>query len=229
MKEYFVDIKVEENRDVQHCLQFAFAAALNAFGMPEMRMEEIEEATGYHEVGTWPFSMIGWFADHGFEVRHIEDTNFERFIDDPQAEFRSQGLDEKAINLYFEITDFDFESAALRRALDSASVEFVRRLPEIADIQKALAEGWLPLVSLNAAVLIGRESEDFEGHMVLATGASEHALRVQDPGPPAQRDLDVKFGVVLAALRDPTENSGTVTLVRRASRKGGDQHVRNPR
>lgn len=213
---------VRNNLDSQHCLQFAFMAAIETLGHPPLTVEEAERVTGFQPGGTWPYTMLTWFSGNGFEVRHIENTNFERFISDPRAELEAQGLDNETIGLFFEITDFEFEGAALKRALDDPDVTLESRIPVISDITGGLENGWLPLVSLDAGTLSGAASDEFDGHMVLATGHSQDEIRFQDPGPPARWDWDGSFKTVLDALRTPSDSSGTVTLIRKMAQDGSE-------
>jgi hypothetical protein len=206
---------VRNNLDSAHCLQFAAMAAAETLELGEFSLEEIDRATGFQPGGTWPFTMLTWFTSLGLDVLHIENTNFDLFIRDPREELARQGLDEDTIRLFFEITDFDFEGKALQRAIDDPHVKLESRLPTIDDITGGLQGGWLPLISLDATTLANQTHDEFDGHMVLATGHSADHLRLQDPGPPQRVNFDVLHSRVLAAMHTPSESSGTVTMVRR--------------
>lgn len=207
--------RIRNNLDASHCTQFALLAALETLGDHRLDESTVDHATGYMPGGTWPYSMINWLATHDYEVKHIEDTNFELFLSDPRKEFERQGLDAKTIDLFYKISDFDFEQNALREALANSKVSLIARRPVLDDITSGVQEGWMPLLSLDATTLNGKEHDEFDGHIVLVTGASATVLRLQDPGPPMHWDWDVSHDVVLAALRTPSESSGTVTLIRR--------------
>lgn len=211
--------KIRNNVDSQHCLQFAFMAAVETLGGGRLSVEDAERATGYQPGGTWPYSMLNWFAEHDFEVRHIENTDFERFVRDPRSELETQGLPEETINLFFEITDFPFETTALQRAIDDPRIELESRLPEASDIGGALDDGWLPLISLDAASLAGPGTDEFDGHMLLATAHEGSLVRLQDPGPPVRWDWDVTADQIVRSMRIPTPSSGTITLVRNRQRE----------
>lgn len=207
--------KIRNNLDSTHCLQFSFMAALETLGGPDISVEEAERATGYQPGGTWPFTMLTWFARNGFLVKHIENTNFERFISDTRAELFAQGLDAETVDLFFDISDFDAESRALQAAMEDPRVTLESRLPVVEDITHALDQGWLPMVSLDSGTLAGEVVNEFDGHMVLATAYDDAFIRFQDPGPPARWDWDASPETVLNALRTPSESSGTITLIRR--------------
>lgn len=208
-------VRIRNNQDADHCTQYALLAALETLGDHRLNEENVDDATGYKEGGTWPYTMIGWLGSHGYLVRHFEDTDFDLFRDDPVAEFRRQGLDEATIDAFVEISDFDFEQAALGFAQGLPTVELVPRRPELADILEGLSNGWMPLLSLDATTLDGGEFDEFDGHIVLVTAADDHNFRIQDPGPPAKWDWLVDQARVIRALRTPSESSGTVTLIRR--------------
>jgi len=207
--------RVRNNQDASHCTQFALIAALETLGDHRLDASNVDEATGYRPGGTWPYSMIRWLATHGYEVQHFEETDFDLFLSDPRSEFERQGLDSETIDIFYEISDFDHEQSVLREIMELDAVELRPRRPEIEDIVGGLSEGWLPLMSLDATTLNGGIYDEFDGHIVLATGADSLVLRLQDPGPPPHWDWDVPAEVVLQSLRTPTESSGTVTLLRK--------------
>jgi hypothetical protein len=204
-----------ENPDSLHCTQAAFIMALKLLGNPTLSMSEAEHLTGFREgVETWPYGMICALAEFGFEVRHIDGLSAVDLTSDPVTTLERSGLDKETLDYFLRITDFSQERQFVTRALNTGLVEFETRAPTVNDILEALNDGWLPIISLDAAVLNSRPRNGFEGHVVLALGLERGKLIVSDPGPPPEPRLEVSSDVLAAAMRSPTEDSGTVTLVR---------------
>ncbi len=104
---------------------------------------------------------------------------------------------------------------AIARCLASRQVSFAPGTSDARLLPGRLCDGWLPLLSLDAAVLSRRTWGMFEGRMVLVTAANRDDVLVQDPGAPARRDWAVPTHHLAAALRSPAETSGTITYLRR--------------
>lgn len=208
--------KVANSEDALHCVQAAFAMAVETLTDIKIDIAESELLTGFREgVETWPYQMLAWFAVNGFDVVHVDALDAASLASDPRAELTKSGLDSSTIEYFFEISDFDAEAAAINRCIDSG-VSFHTRIPGISDIADGLSHGWLPIVSLDASVLTKEAREGFQGHIVLVTGTdtTEDLYQVQDSGPPARWDWNVPGDRIVAAMRTPTESSGTVSLVR---------------
>ena len=190
--------------------------AFKHLDLPDLSMRDAELATGYVKGrATWPYTMLAWLGQQGLDVKHIENTDLDVFIQNPQAELERQGFDTETIDFFYDISDFDKEAAAIQSFRTMPNVSFEQRLPEVSDIKEGLRSGWLPLVSLDAGTLVNDHVDEFDGHMVIATDMNEHYVRIQDSGPPAQWDLDVTEERLQKAMRTPIDNAGTVTLIRR--------------
>jgi len=204
-----------ENPDSLHCTQAAFIMALQILGGPTLSMSEAEHLTGFREgVETWPYGMISALAEMGFEVRHIDGLSALDLTSDPVGTLERSGLDKETLDYFLRITDFSKESQFVTRAIKTGRVAFETRAPRVDEIREALDDGWLPIISLDAAVLNSRPRDGFEGHVVLALGSKRGKFIISDPGPPPEPRLAVSPGVLAAAMQSPTKDSGTVTLVR---------------
>lgn len=203
------------NSDSLHCSQATYIMAVEALSGSKRSMAEAEEATGFVEgVETWPYGMICSLAEAGFDVRHVDGLSPFELIANPEAVLRESGLDEETIAYFMRITDFSREHGYVTRAMATGRVQFEVRVPDPAEVVEGLGNAWLSIISLDAAILSGRQRDGFEGHMVLAAGLERGSVVVSDPGPPPHPRLAVSHALLTSALQSPTESSGTVTFVR---------------
>ncbi|MCM3920327.1 hypothetical protein ND748_01305 [Frankia sp. AiPs1] len=204
-----------------HCAQACLVMAVERLGHPQrLTLAEAEQITGFRPgVETWPYAMLAWLAENGYEVRHEDALDAVALTRNPEAELRRSGLDEEALTYLMTISDFERERAAITRCLATRQVSFVPGVPDPRLLPDRLHAGWLPLLSLDAAVLTRRDRGGFEGHMVLVTATIGGYALVQDPGPPARWDWAVPLQHLATALRSPAETSGTITYVRPAKRQ----------
>lgn len=217
---------VPNSDDGLHCLQASLIMGIEAATGQRISLAQAEVATGFrHGVETWPYQMIQWLASNGFEVVHIDALDAANMRDSPLSELRKSGLDEETMNYFMSITDFSIESEAIAASLASDRVRFITERPSVRELPRYVAEGWIPMISLNASALDAHGTDPkrfpFDGHMVVATAADDHLVVIQDPGPPPRPDLHVPLERVRLALRSPTDDSGTVTYIRRE----GVEHV----
>ena len=219
MIEYFeLKSRLENSEDGLECLPAAMAMATSVFDRSGISLSEAMEASGYvHGKETWPYRMLSWFSRNGYDVIHIDAMDADLFAADPKAELVRSGFDSETIEYFVSITDFAAEAKAIFECNESG-VGFSKNLPVSKDIVTALEDGWLPILTLDAGVLMDQDLEGYQGHMVLVTGrlSSESKFIVQDSGPPAHWDWKVPEDRIFRALRTPTASSGTVTLVRKS-------------
>lgn len=207
-------IFVENDPDNLHCAQASLMMLVSCLTGRSMSMQEAEVATGFKPGReTWPYAMLAWLASQGFEVEHVDDLDALRLAQDPREELRRSGLDERTIEYFESISDFEFEADRIQAAR-RGGVKFVTALPSVAELPARIDAGWLALLSLNARTLDSGAVEEFDGHMVFCAKADAACATIQDPGPPARRDLAVPLPRLERALRSPVDSAGTITYIR---------------
>lgn len=212
---------VSNTEDALHCTQASLMMLVESLSGTALTMREAEAATGFHpERETWPYRMIEWLAESGYEVVHIDALDANAMAEDAIAELRRSGLDEKTIDYFCSITDFAAEGARIRRAIEHGA-KYVAEVPRVEEMRAWRTDGWHILISLNASALRTGETEEFDGHMVYCTSVNETSVEIQDPGPPPLMNFEVSMGRLRTALRSPVETSGTITYVRQAGLTGG--------
>lgn len=211
-----IEHRVPNSADSLHCVQASFAMTVAALSGDLISSAEAEAATGFKEgVETWPYRMIEWFTSHGFEVRHIDQMDAERFAEDPERELKDSGFTDDLIQYFRKISDYSAESAAIKNSISHGAI-YEARLPQLEDLVKALRDGWLPICVLDAGALTQEYRTGYQGHMVLVNGIDDDGqfAKLQDPGPPPHWDWEVPTDLIVKAMRTPVESSGTITLVR---------------
>lgn len=225
MQKFYVSRFIANTDDALHCTQAALIMALDALRYPTVpTMADADTITGFRPgVETWPYTMLAWLGESGLEVIHEDALDPLSLAVDPEKELRRSGIDEETLAYFRSISDFDAESAAIRRAVASGRVKFDVGVPDISRLPARLAEGWIPMLSLDATVLAGDKHNEFDGHVVLVTSVVGSDVKLQDPGPPARPDWTVPLSQIDLAMRSPVDTSGTVTYVKYSSpaAKGG--------
>jgi hypothetical protein len=207
--------RVANTADALHCLQASFIMLWASLTGERLSMEDAEKFSGFAPgVETWPYGMIAWLAEHGCEVRHIDALDAKGFADDPKTELERVGTPAGTIEYFEKISDFGAEKERIERGIATGNVVYEARIPGISDVRDGLNEGWFPVLVLDYGTLKGRHKSEFEGHVMIVSGADSSGITVQDPGPPSHWDWTVSDDLLVAALRYPAETSGTVTLVR---------------
>jgi hypothetical protein len=216
MNVYFdITHKLENTPDALRCAPAAAAMARSVLERREIDMKTGELMVGFTEGReTWPYEMIAWFVQRGFEVEHIDALDVRSLAADPKRALADEGFDVETIDYFCKITDFARESRQIISAVEYGAV-FKTRLPEIEDIIGYLRDGWIPLLTLDGGVLHGENREGYQGHMVIVDGwDGAGRFRVQDSGPPVRWSCTVTASQIVDAWRTPAAAAGTLTAIR---------------
>ena len=178
------------NSDDLHCMQAAFMMILKYFKPEfEINWDEWSNLTGFEkDKGTWPIAGLVWFNEHGFEVKHIEDFNFEAFAKDGESYLKNRFPGEGGA-WAIEHTNIAAEQARAKKLIKTNINE--NRNPSISDIKSYLDQGYLVRAHVNSRKLSGREG--YFGHEVVVFGYDDSGFTVHDPGPPALRNRKIDF------------------------------------
>lgn len=209
--------RIENESDNLHCLQACLIMVHQMLSGYRLSMATAEKATGF-KAGkeTWPYAMIAWLAENGYEIVHIDAIDPLAMCANPEAELRRIGTSDELIHYFLQITDFREIEEDARRGLATGRVRYDTRIPDFADVVDGIADGYLPALTVDLGVL-GEMKGEFQGHIIVATGAGGDQVEVQDPGPPARWDWLLSGEELVRAMRSPSETAGTATLVRLGS------------
>lgn len=203
---------VQNTSDDLHCLQASFMTILKYF-RPNMVMDwdEWSVVTGFEEgKGTWPIAGMVWFKEQGFEVKHIELFDFEKFIQDPTGYMKQQYSKEIA-KYAIDNTNIPTEKKRAAQLLKHKDV-LENRNPTIEDIKKYLDRGFLVSVNINIRVL--NNNSGFVGHVVTIFGYDDEHVIMHDPGSPPMPNRLVKIEDLIKAWKDPETDMGEMTAIK---------------
>lgn len=203
---------VPNTPDDLHCLQASFMTILKYF-RPDVVMDwnEWSVITGFEEgKGTWPIAGMVWFKKQGFEVKHIEPFDFEKFIQDP-IDYIKQQYSEEIAKYAIDNTNIPIEKKRAAELLKYTDV-LENRNPTIEDIKDYLDRGFLVSVNINVRAL--NNGPGFVGHVVTIFGYDDEHIIMHDPGSPAVPHRLVAFEDLIKAWKDPETDTGEMTAVR---------------
>lgn len=191
-------------KDGTHCWQACIRMILkSAFPEKEYSWEELDTVTAkVKDMATWPMAGLVWMQTQGFEVKSIENFDYNRFLNEAEKylyELWGKEAGDWAINNSNVAQEFSFS-----RELLGSPVTLEQRLPSIADVRQLLDEGYLPICTVNSRALNNKEG--VVGHFVLAVWYNDAGLFVHDPGLPAQPNRYVLDADFERAWTTPTEN-----------------------
>ncbi len=197
--------------DNTHCFQAVFKMVLKYF-WPEkdFSWEELEKITAKQEgLWTWPMAGLLWMQAHGFEVRNIEEFDYEEF-----AQLGEQYLEEY-LGPEVAKTQIEHSSIAQERIIAKKFMEKVRtekRIPVLDDVKSLLRKGYILVVNLNSCAL--NEREGYSGHSVVITSLDEEYVFLHDPGLPARENRKVALSIFEKAWAYPDEKMKNIAAIR---------------
>lgn len=158
---------------------------------------------------TWPTAAMLWMIDHGFELRLVEDFDYE--------EFAKRGAEYIIDKCGKEVGEAQINNSLVERERDYArrfaKLNLVeRRVPNFDDISRLLRDGYLLICNINAAVLVGNKG--YSGHFVVIYECGDEIIRIHDPGLPPRPELAVPHSDFERAWAYPTENEKNLLAIR---------------
>lgn len=196
-----------------HCVPAAVMMAVRSITGRELSWGEAEELTGYVPGrGTWPYeTCLSLAREFGLSSRIIEILDPEGILNDPLSEIQKAVGDPELARAELQDMDVEAEQERIRRCLENPMITFDVHSPTTEDVEIGIDEGWLPLVSLDYAIL--NQSDRFESHRVVVSGVSDDRFEIFDPGPPGDAARIITRRVLDRAIHSPVQTSGAITLV----------------
>lgn len=195
------------------CLQAAYGMIRQYFDPDlDIAWDDWAEITGYLPgKGTWSMAGLMWFKDHGYDVVHIAEFDYQQFAF-RGPKYLVEALDEEVAKWDIKFTDFKLEQARATRFLDTGI--WKKRQPTLADIRYYLDDGYLVKCSLNLNVL--NEKPGYLSHAVVVKGVTASDVILHDPGLPARPNRHVPIVVFEEAWGNPnTPRSEKLDAIRK--------------
>ena len=197
--------------DNTHCFQAALKMVLKCFRPSEdYSWAALDEITAKVDgLGTFPFAGLAWLQSRGFDVRNVELMDNGRFANEGRSylvEFFGKDL----VAATALPPDLSREQAAAATFVSNVSSE--TRIPEVDDLRRFLADGYLVICNVNSRTL--NEREGYSGHFVVVTSCDSAEVVAHDPGPPPNPNRRVPVALFERAWAYPTERAKNIVAIK---------------
>ena len=202
---------VPNTKDDLHCLQSAYMMIVKYYKPDfEIDWDEWSKITGF-EVGkgTWASAGVLWFYDNGFDVKHYEVFDYNKFFK-KGGDYLIQTSGQEVGQWQIEHSNIPLEQKRAKQMIDKGLL--VSKIPTIEDIKSYLDKGYLLRVLLNSRRLNGKEG--FFGHAVTVIGYDDKSLIIHDPGLPPYPNRHVLFEDFESAWADPNKESKELDAIK---------------
>jgi hypothetical protein len=205
--------------DEVHCFQASLKMVLSdkapdlKVGLPELLF--ITGNSG--ELTTWPLRAAVYLANAGFDVLFVDPFPLHEFIKAPEQAMRSFYGDETA--------DWQMANSNIPRAvldaetmLENRHVEVQFAIPNLDDLCRMLAAGYLCICNVNAKTLTSESG--YAGHFVVVydVDLAGRTISLQNPGPPMNKEAEVSFELFERAWACSGDAYKNVLAVKESSR-----------
>lgn len=200
------------NPDKTHCYQAGIKMILKHFYLErEYDWDELDKITAKVEgLWTWPMAGMVWLQDNGFELKNVEDFDYERFINEGE-DYLIELFGEAVVRKQVAHSDIQQERQFARQLLDNVDTDV--RIPEQQEIKDLLDEGYLIACNVNSRVLNGQNG--YSGHFVLLIGYDADGFILHNSGPPPREGQRVSFELFEKAWAYPNDSVKNYFAVRR--------------
>lgn len=199
------------NPDSTHCYQTGLKMILKHF-YPEREYSwgELDKITAKVEgLWTWPMAGMVWLQGNGFELKNVEDFDYERFIDMGEK-YLVELFGEATADVMLSHSDIQQEYQYARQLLDAVDTDV--RVPERQEMKDRLDEGYLVACNVNSQVFNG--GDGYVGHFVLLIGYDSDGFVLHNPGPPSVEGQHVGFELFEKAWAYPNGSAKNYFAVR---------------
>jgi hypothetical protein len=174
--------------DNTHCFQAGLKSVLKYF-IPEkdFSWDELDKATAKVEgLWTWPMAGLIWMKEQGFEVKNIEDFDYDKLI--------QRGKDYLAEKYGADIAEVQVKNSDLPQELEIAkkfitAIDTDNRAATIDDILQLLQDGYLVCANVNYRSL--HDKPGYVGHFIVIKGVKGNNFILHDSGLPAIENMVV--------------------------------------
>lgn len=202
---------VSNSSDGKHCFEASLAMVVKYF-KPEfdVSFENLDRITD-KEPGkwTWPTAGMLWLLDNGFELKLVEDFDYEDFANRGE-QYIIDKVGPEVARAQIANSDVTRELQYARRFAKLNLVDC--RLPDFKEIKKLLSEGYLIICNVNSTTLAG--GPGYSGHFVVVFEGDDKTVTIHDPGLPPKPSQKVSHSVFERAWAYPTPNEKNLLAVR---------------
>jgi hypothetical protein len=203
---------VPNEADELHCFQACWIMATEHLSREKVTMPEAEKVTSFIEGRpTWQYSGIMGWVKRGFYVRVIESLDTSSFVKDPVESLKQYVGDDATVEAIVEVSDFELEARMAKECLESHSVLFDRKTPDLQDISSYCNGSDVVMANVNYWTLLGEDK--YAGHYVIIEDVLDNEVLLQNPGPPPIEDQIVTKEKFISAWHYPNSNLANCLVV----------------
>jgi Peptidase_C39 like family len=197
-------------KDDTHCYQACLKMVLKYFEPKVSYSFKYLDKITDKETGkpTWPVAGLVWLAENNFEIRQIEDFDYEKYT--------KSGIDYIYEKFGSEVGDYASKTDIARNI--SWTKEFIKkciyedRQPSFEDIQNLLDEGYLIIAHVNYRSLYNKDG--YVGHKVVVVGCDKDRVTIHDPGLPPKPNNQISVEQFTKGWEYPKNSFGELTAIR---------------
>jgi len=197
--------------DGTHCFQAALKMAL-AFFQPEREYTYEELDAISHKLPgkwTWPTAAMLWLMQNGYELRLVEEFDYDAFAKRGAA-YLIDKCGQEVAQAQIENSDIGREQEIAEQFVQYAPLE--HRVPELKDVETFMADHWVVICNVNSALLHGQPG--YSGHFVVIVDSNDEEVTIHDPGLPPYENFAVTRADFEKAWGYPTISDKNLLAIR---------------
>lgn len=173
--------------------------------------DELDEKTAKQkDMWTWPMAGLCWFQEIGFDVKYIENFDFQAFLD-RKEDYLIEHFGHDVGSDQIKHSNIQAEMQWTEKFLQNVRSE--NRIPSIDEIIRFLDEGYLVAVIVNYRSLYNLEG--YSGHCIVINGYTDNEhLIINDPNSPDSRETQISYEQFEKGWSYPDKSANNITALK---------------
>jgi len=207
---------MEDIFDSTSCWQGSLQIALAPFEEKRRSVQDLNRITGKKpDQWTWPTETFLWLIHSGYEMKLIEEFDFQQFAQDGKK-YLIERFGETLAKAQEDNSDLNQAQEMAKKFLPYLHQVLQLRLPTLRDIQSLRDEGYQIIVGLNSYRLYGQPG--YAGHFVVPVEVQREWVVLFDPGISQEKPVTLKRENFEAAWAYPTERERNLVAIRKSGK-----------
>lgn len=197
--------------DNTHCVQACYRMILKYFlSEQDFSWDELDKKTAKQkDMWTWPMAGLCWLQEIGFDVKYIENFDFQAFLD-RKEDYLIEHFGPDVGNDQIIHSDVQAEMQWTEKFLQNIQSE--NRVPNVNEITQFLDNGYLLTAMVNYRPLY--DLEGYAGHCIVINGYADKYLIINDPNSPDSRETHVSYERFIKAWSYPDKTANNITALK---------------
>lgn len=162
-----------------HCVQACLKTMLRYFDMPVLSFKELDKITG-HKKGmfTWMSKTILWLANQEFEVYHVENLDYNRFVKEGELYLKTI-WNKEVFDTQKAYSNLKIEQKIARKIIDNPNIIIKNKHLNIKDLKKLVGHNYFVMLSVNPFTL--QDKDGYGSHLVVLMHFKNNRVQICDP------------------------------------------------